>query len=84
MTDPFGGLAPANMEYAKVSQHPLSFQIFFQSTLPKHIHIDHDLMEGALKNGAVYRVVVVPYVQVSLAYEELGFIKFTFNILNSI
>jgi len=53
------------VEYARVSNQPLSFQILFKRNLPERIHIDQDLMSGALKNGAVYRVVVVPYVQVN-------------------
>ena len=64
-TDPFGRLAPINIHYARVSQQPISFQILFKKSLPERIHIDHDLLKGALKNGAMYRVIVVPYVKVS-------------------
>lgn len=71
--EPFGKLSPINFDYAKVSPQPLSFQILFKGDLPKRLLINEDLMKGALKNGAVYRVVTVAYIKVIQVHISANF-----------
>ena len=67
-TEPFGKLSPINFDFAQVTPQPVSFQIKFKHDMPKHLQISRDLMRGALKNGAVYRVVTVAYIKVIVEY----------------
>ena len=67
LTEPFGKLSPVTLEYAqKVSQQPISFQVSYGNDLPSFIEFDEHLMGGALKNGAIYRVVTVVFTKVSI------------------
>ena len=79
--DPFGKLSPISYELAKVSPQPLSFQMIFSGDLPKEIIINADLMEGALKNAKIYRVVTVAFTKVPFLYKYkiLIFIMFVSN-----
>lgn len=65
-TDPFGKFSPVSVDYAQTSPKALSFQISYTgNNLPSFIQINSDLMQGALKNGDLYRVVTVAFTQVS-------------------
>ncbi len=65
-TDPFGKFSLATIEYAQTSPKALSFQTAYTgNNLPSFIQVNSDLMQGALKNGALYRVVTVAFTKVS-------------------
>lgn len=62
--EPFGKFSPINFNLAQLSPEPLSFQLEFKKDLPKRLQINGELLKGALKSGAVYRVVTVAYMKV--------------------
>ena len=65
-TDPFGKFSPVTIDYAQTSPKALSFQVSYSgNNLPSYVQVNSDLMQGALKNGVLYRVVTVPFTRVS-------------------
>ena len=66
-TDPFGKFSPVTIDYAQTSPKALSFQVAYSgNNMPSYIQVNSNLMQGALKNGALYRVVTVAFTKVSL------------------
>lgn len=75
LTKPKGLLT--NIDTAQSSKHPLPFCIAFRNgSLPSHITISDNLLQGAIHSHTIYTVIIVAYTD---DYEQVTIIILSFH-----